>query len=166
MISLPYYKSRTYAIFCAWQIAAKDASTARTAQPDTMLKSRQLVDQLQNDDCLGLKACPTDLCKDVLTWRKTPEAKSDVKGALERLTAIRNSAAAAGNTPNLKMLVRVIDAWIDLIGRDAVTPSSSWAADNEKLFGGSGDEIDIGKDLSTRCTAGDCAKAFREAVEI
>lgn len=124
--------------------------------------------RLQIADCLGGSNCTSPNCLQFTAWRASPGAKE----AVELLTAIRNSAAGAGRTENLKRLLQRIDAWIAVVGIDAIAQSEPglWRYDDGGgcLFLDTPYEIRIDAGLEQRC-AGDeqaCATAFAEAVEI
>jgi hypothetical protein len=170
MNAMPRMTARTLllvaALLAALPLAAQNECADRTAQPRSAEEAETKLRQLQNADCLGDTKCTTPLCSRFATWMPS----HDVPGALELLTAIRNSAAGAGKSGNLNRLTRRIDAWIAIVGNDAATKSApgQWRYDNGGLFLETSDEIKIDKTIEDACVggAGPCAAAFAEAVEI
>ncbi|MEO6332362.1 MAG: hypothetical protein ABIP09_07410 [Gemmatimonadaceae bacterium] len=145
--------------------AAQCAIPARVATAD---EASEELRQLQVADCLGGIRCSVPNCAQFTAWRAAPDAK----GAVELLTAIRNSAAAVDDSENLRRLVQRIDAWIEVVGADAVVNSEPghWRYDQGGggLFLGTPYAIEVEAGFESRCAAGAdaCSAVFAEAVEI
>lgn len=148
--------------------SAQAQCASRTDSPRNADEALAKLHQLRVDDCLGGSSCDIALCRQFTAWLKAPNGQ----GALEMLTAIRNSAVSAGNTSNLQNLVDRVDAWIGVVGSDALARSvpAQWQYE----IGGGGLFLDtpyaIPLDSSTearcRAAADACSAAFAEGVEI
>jgi hypothetical protein len=156
------------ALLAALPLAAQNECVDRTAQPRSAGEAEMKLRQLQAADCLGDTKCATPLCNQAAAWMPS----HDVQGAVELLTAIRNSAAGAGKSGNLTHLTDRIDAWIVVVGNDAAVKSAPgqwrYEAGGGGLFLETPYEIRIDKTIEDACAggAGPCAAAFMEAVEI
>lgn len=151
--------------------AAPASATAQCAIPGRVATADEAsaeLRRLQIGDCLGGTACALPNCAQFTAWRAAPDAK----GAVELLTAIRNSAAVAGESEGLRRLVERMDAWIEVVGADAVVNSEPghWRYDQGGggLFLGTPYAIEVEAGLESRCAAGAdaCTAVFAEAVEI
>jgi hypothetical protein len=151
------------AVLASVPLFAETCSRLR-AQPATADQAIPLL--AAADGCTGERGCPTDLCKRVDEW----EARHDAQGAIELLTAIRNSARTAAQTEQTARLAAKIDEWIAIVGRDAAktSPTNEWQEAGGKFFEGTPSEVDYTADVERRCETGPpaCAAAYAEAIEI
>jgi hypothetical protein len=156
----------TFALFCAAPLIAQDSCAERGARPDSEADAIITLQRLEARSCLGGSACATALCQQYSSW----QTQVDAQRAVELLTAVRNSAAAFPPSTDITRLVERIDAWINVVGRDATAFSApaQWKYDNGGLFRDISTQIDIDADISARCPKGSdaCHAAFAEAVEI
>ncbi|MCR4340759.1 MAG: hypothetical protein NUW01_12835 [Gemmatimonadaceae bacterium] len=141
-------------------VTAVDITTADAA--DAELR------RLDIADCLGGNRCSSASCVQFNAWRSAPSAQ----GAVELLTAIRNSAASAGESGNLNRLMERIDAWIAVVGLDAIARSepAHWTYEEGGggLFLDTPYAIEIDASVEQACARGAraCAEGLAEAVEI
>jgi len=157
-------------LLLAAPLDAQDLCRDRKAQPSTAGAALVTLRALDSAGCLGGNICPSEVavCEQFDDWK----SEKDAEGALELLMGIRNSAAAAGESENLRHLVRRVDAWIVVVGNDAIArmqPAQwQWDTGGGGFFLDTTDAIPIDETLEQDCAAGldRCARAFAEAVEI
>lgn len=158
----------TVAIALAVAPAAASAQCVTAADITTAEAADAELRRLDIADCLGGSKCTTPNCVQFDAWRAAPSAQ----GAVELLTAIRNSAAGAGDSENLNRLVERIDAWIAVVGLDAIARSepAHWTYEEGGggLFLDTPYAIEIDASVEEACARGAqaCAEGFAEAVEI
>lgn len=155
-------------LLAAPRLSAQDECRGSNERPRTADAASSKLQQLRVSSCLGGSSCTAVQCQRFTSWFKD----KDAQGAVELLTAIRNSAATAETSPNLNKLVDRIDAWIAVVGSDALATSApgQWQYDIDRggLFLDTPYSIAVDSTLEARCqaVADACAVAFEEAVEI
>ena len=150
------------------RLSAQEQCGARDDRPRTAETAVNKLHELRITGCLGESVCAVALCKQFTTWLEAP----DGKGALEMLTAIRNSAAKSGNGANIENLVERTDAWIEVVKADALAKSvpAQWQYEIARggLFLDTPYAIPLDSSVEARCSESSaaCTAAFHEAVEI